>query len=96
MRIEPSDRAKAFALQFLDQFDGHISAEFLWESINRLRGCPSTITLAISRFLRCTASRPSGSPSCKYFDKDEQMVCKRNRLWGWRHSYGLQDMDMKR
>jgi len=33
MRMEPSDRAKAFALDLLDQFDGHISANFLWESI---------------------------------------------------------------
>jgi len=34
MRTEPSDRAKTFALQLLDQFDNHISAIFLWESIN--------------------------------------------------------------
>ena len=32
MRIEPSDRAERFALQFLDQFDSHISAKFLWNS----------------------------------------------------------------
>ena len=35
MRIEPSDCAKGFALQFLDQFDSHISAKFLWKSISR-------------------------------------------------------------
>ena len=33
MRIELSDRSKTFALQLLDQFDGHISAKLLWESI---------------------------------------------------------------
>ena len=35
MRIELSDRANAFALQLLDQFDSHISAKFLWESISK-------------------------------------------------------------
>jgi len=34
MRIELSDRAKEFALGLLCQFDGHISAESLWKSIN--------------------------------------------------------------
>jgi len=33
MRMEFSDRAKTFALEYLDQFDGHISAKFLLESI---------------------------------------------------------------
>jgi len=33
MRMELSDLAKAFALELLGQFDDHISAEFLWESI---------------------------------------------------------------
>jgi len=35
MRSEPSDGAKKFALQFLDHFDSHISAEFLWKSITK-------------------------------------------------------------
>ena len=35
MRMEPSDRAKAFALELLDDFDSHISAQLLWESINK-------------------------------------------------------------
>jgi len=39
MRMELSDRAKTFALQLLDQFDSHISAKSLWESING--GLPS-------------------------------------------------------
>jgi len=30
MRMEVSDRARAFALKLLDQFDGHISAKSLW------------------------------------------------------------------
>ena len=34
MRIEPSDRAITYALQLLNQFDGHISAKTLWKSIN--------------------------------------------------------------
>jgi len=34
MRMEFSDRAKTFALQLLDEFDSHISAKFLWKSIN--------------------------------------------------------------
>ena len=34
MRIEFSDRAVTFALQLLDQFDGHISAKSLWKTIN--------------------------------------------------------------
>ena len=34
MRIEISDRAVAFALQLLDQFDNHISARSLWKTIN--------------------------------------------------------------
>jgi len=34
MRMELSDRAKAFALKLLDQFDSHIYAEFLWKSLN--------------------------------------------------------------
>ena len=34
MRMELSDRAKTFALQLLDQFDGHIAAKTLWKSIN--------------------------------------------------------------
>ena len=34
MRIELSDRAVTFALQLLDQFDGHISAKSLWKTIN--------------------------------------------------------------
>ena len=33
MQMELSDRAKAFALQLLGQFDGHISAKILWRSI---------------------------------------------------------------
>ena len=33
MRKEPSNKAKTFALQLLDEFDSHISARFLWESI---------------------------------------------------------------
>ena len=33
MRIELSDRAVTFALQLLDQFSSHISAEYLWKSI---------------------------------------------------------------
>ena len=33
MRIEHSDRANAFALQLLGQFDSHISAKYLWKSI---------------------------------------------------------------
>jgi len=36
MRLELSDRAKTFALQLLDQFDSHISAKFLWESIGKV------------------------------------------------------------
>ena len=35
MRMELSDRAKTFALQLLGQFDSHISAKTLWNSINR-------------------------------------------------------------
>ena len=35
MRMEVTNRAKALALQILDQFAGHISAKFLWESIGR-------------------------------------------------------------
>ena len=35
MRMEPSDRAKTLALQLLRQFDSHISATFLWNSISR-------------------------------------------------------------
>ena len=35
MRMELSDRAKTFALELLGQFDSHISAEFLWESISK-------------------------------------------------------------
>ena len=34
MRMELSDRAVTFALQLLDQFNSHISAEFLWKTIN--------------------------------------------------------------
>ena len=34
MRMEFSDRAKTFALQLLGQFDSHISAKFLWESMS--------------------------------------------------------------
>ena len=34
MRRELSDRAVTFALQFLDQFNGHISAKSLWKSTN--------------------------------------------------------------
>ena len=34
MRVELSDRAKKFALQLLDHFESHISAKFLWKSIN--------------------------------------------------------------
>ena len=34
MRMEVSDGASAFALQLLDQFDHHISAKILWESIS--------------------------------------------------------------
>ena len=33
MRMEISDLAKALALELLDQFDSHISAEILWDSI---------------------------------------------------------------
>jgi len=33
MRMQLSDRASAFALQLLDQFEGHISAKILWDSI---------------------------------------------------------------
>jgi len=35
MRAESSTRATKFALQHLDQFDSHISAKFLWESIKK-------------------------------------------------------------
>jgi len=35
MRSEPSDGAKKFALQFLDHFDSHISAEFLWKLMTK-------------------------------------------------------------
>ena len=38
MRAEPSDLAKIFALQLLDQFDTHISAEILWKSMKREYG----------------------------------------------------------
>ena len=34
MRMELSDLAKAFALELLSQFDGHLSAKSLWKSIN--------------------------------------------------------------
>ena len=34
MRMEISDHAKIIALQFLDQFEGHLSAKSLWGSIN--------------------------------------------------------------
>ena len=34
MRMELSDLVKTFALELLDQFDGHISAKSLWNSIN--------------------------------------------------------------
>ena len=34
MRMELPDRAQTLALQLLDQFDSHISAKFLWKSIN--------------------------------------------------------------
>ena len=34
MRMEVSDLAKTLALELLDQFDSHISAVFLWESIS--------------------------------------------------------------
>ena len=34
MRMELSDRAVTFALQLLDHFDGHISAKYLWKTIN--------------------------------------------------------------
>ena len=34
MRMEPSDRAKGFALELLGQLDHHISAKSLWKSIN--------------------------------------------------------------
>jgi len=39
MRMELSDLVKTFALELLDQFDGHISAKSLWKSINA--GSPS-------------------------------------------------------
>jgi len=43
MRMEFSALAKTFALQLLDQFEGHISAKFLWESIGgRLIGWGNT------------------------------------------------------
>jgi len=35
MRVQLSDQAETFALQLLDQFDSHISAEFLWKSIKK-------------------------------------------------------------
>ena len=35
MRAEVSDQAETFALRLLDQFDSHISAELLWESIKK-------------------------------------------------------------
>jgi len=41
MRAEPSDLAKIFALQFLDQFDSHISGEFLWKSMPKGYGDPA-------------------------------------------------------
>ena len=59
MRMEVSDRATTFALQLLDQFDGHISAKILGNQ--SVRGCPSTIILAISRFPHCTVSRTLAS-----------------------------------
>ena len=34
MRVEPSDRAKTYALRLLDRFDSHISAQVLWNSIS--------------------------------------------------------------
>ena len=34
MRMELSDRAKTFAIQLLDQFDVHISAKSLWNSMH--------------------------------------------------------------
>jgi len=34
MRMEVSDCSKTLALQLLDLFDGHISAKYLWNSIN--------------------------------------------------------------
>jgi len=34
MRIELSDCSKRLALELLDRYDNHISAELLWESIN--------------------------------------------------------------
>jgi len=35
MRMEISDYSKRLALPLLDRFDGHISAKYLWNSINR-------------------------------------------------------------
>jgi len=35
MRMEHSDRAKTFALELLDQFDSHISANSLWHLVSR-------------------------------------------------------------
>jgi len=39
MRIELSDCSKCLALELLDRYDNHISAELLWESINEWSLC---------------------------------------------------------
>ena len=58
MRMGDSDRAKTFALQLLDQFDGHISAKSLWKSINA--GFP--------RYYKCPAVNPFSALHCiSYF-----------------------------
>jgi len=41
IRAGPSDLAKIFALQFLDQFDSHISGQFLWKSMPKGYGDPA-------------------------------------------------------
>ena len=57
MRMGLSDRATAFALGLLDQFDGHISAKLFWKSIGG--DFTSAVLLIASRFLRFTVSRTS-------------------------------------
>jgi len=59
MQMEPSDRAKTFALQLLGHFDSHISAKLLWESISRVLATGYAPTRGFS--LRCTVSVISAS-----------------------------------
>ena len=53
MRIEPSDLAKTFALEFLDRFETHISANFLWQLIGRGLTMESTLSRKSFSALHC-------------------------------------------